>query len=95
MPAVIFFACLDLEQKTSVMDGRYLLSSSDIFKINRIKFFQKFKEETPLFEKAKPVGLATPATAISSGIRLGRSPWWTETFAKRPFLLNFCVRLKF
>jgi hypothetical protein len=54
--------------------GNYLLSSSDIFKINRIKFFQKFKEETPLFEKAKPVGLATSATAISPGIRLGCSP---------------------
>jgi hypothetical protein len=33
----------------------YLLSSFVIFKINHIKFFQKFKEETPLFEKAKPV----------------------------------------
>jgi hypothetical protein len=35
--------------------GNYLLSSSNISKINRIKFFQEFKEETPLFEKAKPV----------------------------------------
>jgi hypothetical protein len=53
----------------------YLLSSFVIFKINHIKFFQKFKEEIPLFEKAKPVGLATPATAISPGIRFRRSPW--------------------
>ncbi|MBW2679215.1 MAG: hypothetical protein JRD01_00495 [Deltaproteobacteria bacterium] len=53
--------------------GNYLLSSSNISKVNRIKFFQEFKEETPLFEKAKPVGLATPATVISPGIRLGRS----------------------
>jgi hypothetical protein len=53
----------------------YLLSSSDIFTINRIKFFQEFKEETPLFEKSKPVGLDPPATAKWPGIRLGRSPW--------------------
>jgi hypothetical protein len=51
----------------------YYLLSPSIFKINRIKFFQKFKEETPLFEKARPVGLATPVTAIWPGIRLGRS----------------------
>jgi hypothetical protein len=53
--------------------GYYLLSSSNISKINRIKFFQKFKEETSLFEKAKLVGLAPPATVISPVIRLGRS----------------------
>jgi hypothetical protein len=55
----------------------YLLSSFVIFKINRIKFFQKVKEQTPLFEKAKPVGLATPAIETSHDIRLGRSPWRT------------------
>jgi hypothetical protein len=33
----------------------YLRCSFVIFKINHIKFFQKFKEQTPLFEKAKPV----------------------------------------
>jgi len=33
----------------------YLLSSFVIFKINRIKFFQEFKEETPLFQKSKTV----------------------------------------
>ena len=27
MPAVIFFACLDLEQKSSVMDGYYLMTT--------------------------------------------------------------------
>jgi hypothetical protein len=53
----------------------YLLCSFVIFKINRIKFFQKLKEQTPLFENTQPAGLATPATAISPGISLRRSPW--------------------
>jgi len=53
----------------------YLLCSFVIFKINRIKFFQKFKEQTPLFEKANPVGLATPSPAILPGVSLRRIPW--------------------
>jgi hypothetical protein len=37
MPAVIFFACLDLEQKSSFMDGHYLiyLSTPLIFNVER------------------------------------------------------------
>jgi len=27
MPVVIFFACLDLEQKSSFLDGHYLISA--------------------------------------------------------------------
>jgi ATP-dependent Lon protease len=61
MPAVIFFACLDFEQNSSFMDGHYLRSISDISRINHIKFFKKFKEQTPLFEKAKPVPYVPPS----------------------------------
>jgi len=34
MPVVIFFSCLDLEQKSSFMDGHYLKQESGM-KINR------------------------------------------------------------
>jgi hypothetical protein len=31
MPAVIFFACLDLEQKSSIMDGHVAIAVPDNF----------------------------------------------------------------
>jgi hypothetical protein len=57
----------------------YLLSSFVIFKINHIKFFQKFKEETPFFEKANPVAwlrlLLQACRAFALGAPQGGRSW--------------------
>jgi len=37
MPAVIFFACLDLEQKSSFLDGHYLTEVSRFFYRERLQ----------------------------------------------------------
>jgi hypothetical protein len=38
MPAVIFFACLDFEQKSSFMDGHYLSPKYNL-KVEGINFY--------------------------------------------------------
>jgi hypothetical protein len=43
MPVVIFFACLDLEQKSSFMDGHYIKLLTNIFD-KEYGFFQSGKE---------------------------------------------------
>jgi len=41
MPVVIFFACLDLEQKFSLMDGHYLILKTSLLFDSYLKMFRR------------------------------------------------------